>query len=230
MSKLLFIIRQRYNLKAIHNSTKDILAIVYVVYQYVKDTIWKQFTTIRLNQIQTYSLFINTSKIQFESNSQHMRLSSFANVGCLSIRQRYNLKAIHNIANIVIVASNVVYQYVKDTIWKQFTTYLFCLNILQTLFINTSKIQFESNSQRPFIDTYILLCCLSIRQRYNLKAIHNPQPPIVKPSLVVYQYVKDTIWKQFTTCILCLFWKKRLFINTSKIQFESNSQLLVDRS
>ncbi len=140
-------IRQRYNLKAIHNYSLFRIEWIEVVYQYVKDTIWKQFTTASLWAFSIVMLFINTSKIQFESNSQLIASSS--------------------------ISKAVVYQYVKDTIWKQFTTTLPSKHFTIRLFINTSKIQFESNSQPDVFPLFISSCCLSIRQRYNLKAIHN---------------------------------------------------------
>ena len=140
--------------------------------QYFKDTIQKQFTTVEktLNPcvwlcsiLQRYnskaihnavrwlsparSVVLNTSKIQFKSNSQLHLLVRLKNNGCA--------------------------QYFKDTIQKQFTTAIdtdkvvwgLC-SILQrynskaihncsekrneplTVVLNTSKIQFKSNSQR----------------------------------------------------------------------------------
>jgi len=114
--------------------------------QYVKDTIWKQFTTFGVNLYQHIMLW--------------------------PICQRYNLKAIHNLWNsssqneVVVTNMSKIQsesnsqqsysvgfqfpccdQYVKDTIWKQFTT----LNLL----------------------TSIRLLLWPICQRYNLKAIHN---------------------------------------------------------
>ena len=114
--------------------------------RYVKDTIWKQFTTKAGNRIVTLSLW--------------------------SVCQRYNLKAIHNVDGdsnvklfVVIGMSKIQSEsnsqlgksaeeidvscdrYVKDTIWKQFTTVIL-----------------------------LVLCLLqlwSVCQRYNLKAIHN---------------------------------------------------------
>ena len=164
---------------------------------YVKDTIWKQFTTDELN------------------------LSSYLWLWFLC--QRYNLKAIHNypIDNIngklVVVSMSKIQSesnsqqsgmesakadgcgfYVKDTIWKQFTTINKCL----------------------FSSSWLWFLC----QRYNLKAIHNNRTKTCWSAAVVvsmskiqsesnsqhprlYQlfpdgcgfYVKDTIWKQFTT-------------------------------
>ena len=61
------------------------------------------------------------------------------------------------------------------------------------LFINTSKIQFESNSQQEIVNENTGEGCLSIRQRYNLKAIHNWVLGLTYLIFVVYQYVKDTI-------------------------------------
>src|SRR6218665_500205 len=92
------------------------------------------------------------------------------------------------------------------------------------LFFNTSKIQFESKSQQKLNSGANLICCFSIRQRYNLKANHNPLG-----------------WEALT-CPRCFSIRQRynlkanhnskrvkvpvkmLFFNTSKIQFESKSQ------
>ena len=215
--------------------------------QNLKDTIWKQFTTRRsnsyyhtvvLSEPQRYNLkaihngtsrgifrwvgVVRTSKIQFESNSQHGDNGDVVDSWCcqnlkdtiwkqfttacassksfgtvLSEPQRYNLKAIHNIKLVDVgIASGVV---------------------------RTSKIQFESNSQLSI--QFLLLiarCC---------------------------QNLKDTIWKQFTTLEKELFKIKLVLsepqrynlkaihnmpeirlrlkqgvVRTSKIQFESNSQ------
>ena len=56
-----------------------------------------------------------------------------------------------------------------------------------TVFINKSKIQFESYSQQ-YVDAITRLkWCLSISQRYNLKAIHNKVGDTPKNSKGVYQ-------------------------------------------
>jgi len=47
------------------------------------------------------------------------------------------------------------------------------------LFINKSKIQFESKSQQFDANISLTDCCLSINQRYNLKANHNNQHSII---------------------------------------------------
>ena len=139
-------IRQRYNLKANHNGIASKHFAILVVF--------------------------NTSKIQFESKSQHFVVFILKIQSCV--------------------------QYVKDTIWKQITTYV-------SLLLNI-----------------VMLC--SIRQRYNLKANHNQQIVLLIQENVVFntskiqfesksqpfllislknfccvQYVKDTIWKQITT-------------------------------
>ena len=139
------------------------------------------------------------------------------------IPQRYNLKAIHNFSNSTSCLSAGVtntskiqsesnsqhdwnrchsrkrcHQYLKDTIWKQFTT--------------PSYLMVGSPLVSP------------IPQRYNLKAIHNRELEMLKWQFGVtntskiqsesnsqlngdvvicqkwcHQYLKDTIWKQFTT-------------------------------
>ena len=220
---------------------------MYGCHQYLKDTIWKQFTT------------------WWRWWDFHRLVSP--------IPQRYNLKAIHNsgkkfeiplygvtntskiqseinsqLSETLCLLSQRCHQYLKDTIWKQFTTVFF-------LFI------------------YIWLVS-PIPQRYNLKAIHNPNAireltlqgvtntskiqsesnsqrwrESEKPPVWCHQYLKDTIWKQFTTvgCVLSphqsvspipqrynlkaihniIFTgdcESKGVTNTSKIQSESNSQ------
>ncbi len=70
------------------------------------------------------------------------------------------------------------------------------------MFINTSKIQFESKSQLNCCFGASIYRCLSIRQRYNLKANHNAGRRIQAGT--------------------------QMFINTSKIQFESKSQHVLE--
>ena len=219
-----FSIRQRYNLKANHNRLTAVVFNDLVVFQYVKDTIWKQITTPPAIWRAFKALFFNTSKIQFESKSQLRWTDKNTKSGCFSIRQRYNLKANHNCRFTICIASSVVFQYVKDTIWKQITTTTRVWPNCIKLFFNTSKIQFESKSQPCLVHRERSVRCFSIRQRYNLKANHNRKAMPLKQSLVVFQYVKDTIWKQITTFSLVLVGHYQLFFNTSKIQFESKSQ------
>ena len=167
--------------------------------RYVKDTIWKQFTTqgyitVQMNwlwsvcqrynlkaihngqatKVRSVTVVIGMSKIQSESNSQH----------------GYSINNYNSCCD----------RYVKDTIWKQFTTALG--------------------------DVLHYTRLWSVCQRYNLKAIHNPLALRTRSTLVVIgmskiqsesnsqqhvatfftiqgcdRYVKDTIWKQFTTLI-----------------------------
>ena len=60
------------------------------------------------------------------------------------------------------------------------------------LFINMSKIQNESKSQPYTLLEILYLCCLSICQRYKMKANHNLMEDSEGNLYVVYQYVKDT--------------------------------------
>ena len=169
-------------------------------------------------------MFFNTSKIQFESKSQLIAKKLFYKLGCFSIRQRYNLKANHNYGFCLVFNFIVVFQYVKDTIWKQITTLSLRSAFACWLFFNTSKIQFESKSQPSFKFSDTNKSCFSIRQRYNLKANHNRWSRRTSKPCVVFQYVKDTIWKQITTEHSKVLKDFGLFFNTSKIQFESKSQ------
>ena len=117
------------------------------VYQCVKDTIWKQITTSCKLLTKKLMVFISVSKIQFESKSQHLCTGVDSCYRCLSVCQRYNLKANHNGVQYYKFNNKGVYQCVKDTIWKQITTFTTVDIYANLVFISVSKIQFESKSQ-----------------------------------------------------------------------------------
>ena len=190
---------QRYNLKAIHNSSSRCLSGIVAVVSYVKDTIWKQFTTKATAITDIDELWFPMSKIQSESNSQLTPLMGITPTGCGFLCQRYNLKAIHNKNGKMHFFKNAVVSYVKDTIWKQFTTFSFRATGWNMLWFPMSKIQSESNSQLTLRKAGISRSCGFLCQRYNLKAIHNCSTSTSPGHIAVVSYVKDTIWKQFTT-------------------------------
>jgi len=142
------------------------------------------------------------SKIQSESNSQLLADVGFVGLGCDQYVKDTIWKQFTTPTN-GDTAKAGCDQYVKDTIWKQFTTLVFGCSFFIWLW--------------------------PICQRYNLKAIHNDRPLDYSIFLVVTnmskiqsesnsqrsecwpkltlrcdQYVKDTIWKQFTTWMNCL--------------------------
>ena len=187
------------------------------------------------------------SKIQSESNSQRIDTSILINASCD--------------------------QYVKDTIWKQFTTKMRWLEKGTKLWPICQRYNLKAIHNNKKASEYALMLW-PICQRYNLKAIHNLTSAMYRVGYVVTnmskiqsesnsqhsdlaefarescdQYVKDTIWKQFTTqnssCLtqnwlwpICqrynlkaihncftdgsCSWK--VVTNMSKIQSESNSQ------
>ena len=215
---------QRYNLKAIHNSVEKEEDLVIAVVSYVKDTIWKQFTTKIRKYWKRYWLWFPMSKIQSESNSQPRESWGKICFSCGFLCQRYNLKAIHNTKDGRATYIRAVVSYVKDTIWKQFTTQI-CTNLTSPeLWFPMSKIQSESNSQQPEPSVFTYQRCGFLCQRYNLKAIHNENTRRIRNRAAVVSYVKDTIWKQFTTIVKANIKDQQLWFPMSKIQSESNSQ------
>jgi len=266
--------------------------------QYVKDTKWKQFTTQPLPSInarqlcsirQRYKMkaihnqlckvvkkeptVFNTSKIQNESNSQHIfkwtigfpycvqyvkdtKWKQFTTVDHIayhqsqlcSIRQRYKMKAIHNTSPYSAAMLSTVFntskiqnesnsqltsnnsatlpdcvQYVKDTKWKQFTTKIYHNQLIYYCVQYVKDTKWKQFTTKPTTQSRFLWLC-SIRQRYKMKAIHNGNGKILERTLTVFntskiqnesnsqralvmmifaldcvQYVKDTKWKQFTT-------------------------------
>jgi len=212
---------QRYKLKAIHNRESLILIPIIVVLNISKI---QTESNSQLSKCNLTSVFVvlNISKIQTESNSQPKgRQGSQARWLC-SIFQRYKLKAIHNGDTAVLARQTVVLNISKiqtESNSQHTGGSLFFLLVV----LNISKIQTESNSQHACSHTFILSCCA--------------------------QYFKDTNWKQFTTVgdILPGAWRlcsifqryklkaihnvklrtnflKMVVLNISKIQTESNSQ------
>jgi len=190
--------------------------------QYVKDTIWKQFTTNLSDMMQATQLWpicqrynlkaihntpslmnrqslvvTNMSKIQSESNSQPGVLGIHQVPGLWPICQRYNLKAIHN---------KITSEYYLNELWpicqrynlKAIHNSLKMWQRLANVVTNMSKIQSESNSQHinESLITFKVVTNMSKIQSESNSQLNN---------LAVFrryccdQYVKDTIWKQFTT-------------------------------
>ena len=144
------------------------------------------------------------SKIHSESKSQQVGLISRKNQHCVSLCQRYILKANHNIYYGGGVKGITVSHYVKDTFWKQITTNsVLCIRWCQ-LCLTMSKIHSESKSQQlVYISPF---------------------------SLTVSHYVKDTFWKQITTSSYNLFRSDKLCLTMSKIHSESKSQHSLSQS
>ena len=114
--------------------------------QYFKDTKWKQFTT----QIYEGNIYQALCSIFQRYKMKAIHNHQIALI--FELRTVFNISKIQNESNSQRHACNddhFIYcvQYFKDTKWKQFTTYIGNMNILQ------------------------LLC--SIFQRYKMKAIHN---------------------------------------------------------
>ena len=88
---------QRYNFFANHNTTTLTIKCLRVVYQYVKDTIFLRITTSYHKRYPSVTLFISMSKIQFFCESQLVVPDANNRQGCLSVCQRYNFFANHNV-------------------------------------------------------------------------------------------------------------------------------------
>ena len=191
-------------------------------YQFLKDTIWKQFTTYKIVQKRTCVLLsvpqrynlkaihnkskscqpspaavISSSKIQFESNSQQGNDTTYLRLSC--------------------------YQFLKDTIWKQFTTNGRKRQPNEQLLSVPQRYNLKA-IHNTFLFLMLQNMLLSVPQRYNLKAIHNCQlhPFLTFLLLSVPQrYNLKAIHNLVRgVCILT-----NAVISSSKIQFESNSQL-----
>ena len=165
--------------------------------RYVKDTIWKQFTTGSEQLPVNYRLWSVCQRYNLKAIHNRIRAATSqlqVVIGMSKIQSESNSQRVAHTTEIALGCD----RYVKDTIWKQFTT---------------------GSGYNHFFHRLWSVC-----QRYNLKAIHNYiQPPQSTAWVVIGmskiqsesnsqqscntqqhniscdRYVKDTIWKQFTT-------------------------------
>ncbi len=87
-----------------------------------KNTIWKQITTIGIKTKQRPNLYAIYQRTQFESKSQLCNWRFCWWRVCMQSIKEHNLKANHNMENIVVLMENSVCNLSKNTIWKQITT------------------------------------------------------------------------------------------------------------
>ena len=92
------------------------------------------------------------------------------------------------------------------------------------LFIDYVNVLFSSNSQQHSSVISRASCCLSIMSMFSFQAIHN-LPPFSMASLpVVYRLCQCSLFKQFTTDRLLIYYDTLLFIDYVNVLFSSNSQ------
>ena len=109
------------------------------------------------------------------------------------------MKAIHNEADAMDKAAQVVL-YPKDTEkWKQFTTEFLKQGVDGGLCCIPKILKNESNSQPIMLFNKSEMSCVVSQRYWKMKAIHNAAAACAASSAVVL-YPKDTEkWKQFTT-------------------------------
>ena len=146
-------------------------------------------------------LCLTMSKIHSESKSQQAAQTATISTYCVSLCQRYILKANHNYFTNTNWKYGTVSHYVKDTFWKQITTGYDDKLVCVALCLTMSKIHSESKSQQKM--NHLIYCehCVSLCQRYILKANHNSISAAIPARETVSHYVKDTFWKQITTVV-----------------------------
>ena len=131
---------QRYKKKAIHNHFPKLPPQNFGVVTYDKDTKRKQFTTSICSMLSHSGVLWPMTKIQKESNSQLAPARSEKTARCCDLWQRYKKKAIHN--------SGQNKEHPPWVLWPM------------------TKIQKESNSQRPLLIIFKIARCCDLWQRY----------------------------------------------------------------
>ena len=187
------------NLKAIHNTTQQIVNCCTVVLSDTKIQIWKQFTTSSIWLRPRGWLYYLIQRYKFESNSQHLSYESDCLTCCIIWYKDTNLKAIHNASGMTTELYTVVLSDTKIQIWKQFTTSKKFALRRNLLYYLIQRYKFESNSQPFFNLSTTSTCCIIWYKDTNLKAIHNACLQASRRERVVLSDTKIQIWKQFTT-------------------------------
>jgi len=189
---------------------------------YVKDTIWKQITTIDCFIIIYVCCGIyvkDTIWKQITTGAQLDHRASWLWYLC----QRYNLKANHNWSHGRVLPGKVVVSmskiqsesksqqgitkkdleegcgiYVKDTIWKQITTRIFNYKNIIKLWYLCQRYNLKANHNNK---GEALQCIGVVVSMSKIQSESKSQP--IDCFIAVYVccgiYVKDTIWKQITT-------------------------------
>ena len=159
----------------------------------------------------------------------------------------FSFQAIHNMLQRYEECARVVYRLCQCSLFKQFTTVcqIGCQQFW--LFIDYVNVLFSSNSQLATIQTRLTSGCLSIMSMFSFQAIHNIEfivcpvdvlfidyvnvlfssnsqrnKQTLRPHEVVYRLCQCSLFKQFTTNHLVLFFdaKVRFFSDSAKFIFQ----------
>ena len=225
ISRFCCFVSQRYwKMKAIHNRFFR-SSFFFRVVLYPKDTEkWKQFTTVVYISAEEGLLFCIPKILKNESNSQQYLSHRFSFYRCFVSQRYWKMKAIHNMT-IDDLKKLPVVLYPKDTEkWKQFTTIHGKGYIFLRLFCIPKILKNESNSQRADGEFQSQDGCFVSQRYWKMKAIHNKKFIFLQCQEVVL-YPKDTEkWKQFTTYLITLSYRIKLFCIPKILKNESNSQ------
>ena len=136
------------NLKAIHNCEETVHLGTSIVFKERIYKIWKQFTTKGNINFCNCKLCSKNEYTKSESNSQHPVRKSFLFPDCVQRTNIQNLKAIHNVSEIIRNVMEIVFKERIYKIWKQFTTNDMKIIRLISLCSKNEYTKSESNSQR----------------------------------------------------------------------------------
>ena len=134
---------------------------------------WKQFTTEKFYRTRKRMLCCIYENTNFESNSQPYKVGEVKLPCCVVSTKIQILKAIHNQQWLIRSRTSVVLYLRKYKFWKQFTTYIDYLQIIEWLCCIYENTNFESNSQLKRKTQNTRKCCVVSTKIQILKAIHN---------------------------------------------------------
>ena len=138
-----------------------------------KNSIWKQITTDRIIELLEHQLYAIYQRTQSESKSQQQTIWCEGITDCMQSIKELNLKANHNIGDMLTATSTTVCNLSKNSIWKQITTGRVKSRGADLLYAIYQRTQSESKSQLAINNANAPSNCMQSIKELNLKANHN---------------------------------------------------------
>ena len=196
-----------------------------------------------------YMLLLIPQRYEFSSKSQPYNVCVLWRYRCCWYHKGTNFQANHNQLSAYIMSVSVVADTTKVRIFKQITTFFFCLMSLRTLLLIPQRYEFSSKSQRTkresiyqtvVADTTkvrifkqittiqcmcsLKICCCWYHKGTNFQANHNICSLLRYIPCVVADTTKVRIFKQITTRFTIFKKSIKLLLIPQRYEFSSKSQ------
>ena len=195
-----------------------------VVVATTKVGIFKQITTVALDEIKSCALLLLPQRQEFSSKSQLLEILVAVLERCCCYHKGRNFQANHNPYCQDLQINRVVVATTKVGIFKQITTAKKENIHTVKLLLLPQRQEFSSKSQLKDELAYCYYSCCCYHKGRNFQANHNRPFPSALNLFVVVATTKVGIFKQITTVFFCLFYFRLLLLLPQRQEFSSKSQ------